>query len=186
MNRLRDSQGRFVKKESVGSSKTEQSQKEKETLKVKLENKAVPSQSTPSISSTFFHQFESSYETKCSKTPNPPKRPFMTYFTPWATQVLEEIMEDNQGNAVGGNNGGNNNNAIVQHNRTFEFPIHPPKDNAPMKNIPHSTLLVFRGSIFEDLDMFLFEFCVLCNSYDYQSDAQKLKLFPATLKDATL
>lgn len=34
--------------------------------------------------------------------------------------------------------------------------------------------------------MFLFEFDVLCHNYDYQSDAQKLKLFPVTLKDATL
>ena len=55
-----------------------------------------------------------------------------------------------------------------------------------MKNIPHSTLPIFRGSTFEDLDMFLFEFGVLCNSYNYQSDAQKLKLFPTTLKDAAL
>ena len=95
-------------------------------------------------------------------------------------------MVDNQGNVVGGNNGGNNNNAIVQHNMTFEFPIHPPEDNAPMKNIPHSTLPIFRGSTSGDPDMFLFEFGVLCNSYDYQSDAQKLKLFLATLKDVAL
>ena len=102
MNRLRYSQGRFVKKESVGSSKTKKSQKEKETSNIKLEKKVVPSQSTPSISSTFFHQFQSSYETKFSKTLNPPEKPFKTYFTPWATQVLEEIMAENQGNAAGG------------------------------------------------------------------------------------
>ena len=95
MNRLRDSQGRFVKKESVGSSKIEKPQKEKETLNVKSERKVEPSQSTPTISPTFFHQFEKSYETKCSQTPNPPERPFRTYFTPWATQVLEGIMAEN-------------------------------------------------------------------------------------------
>ena len=95
MTRLRDSQGRFVKKESVGSSKIEKSQKETKTLNIKPENKVVPSQSTPSISSTFFHQFESSYKTRCSKTPNPLKRHFKTYLTPWATQVLEEIMVEN-------------------------------------------------------------------------------------------
>ena len=95
-------------------------------------------------------------------------------------------MAESQGNVARGNNGGNNNNAIVQHNTTFEFPIHPREDNAPMKNILYSTLPIFRGSTSEDLDMFLFEFGVLCNSYNYQSDAQKLKLFLATLKDAAL
>ena len=39
MNRPRDSQGRFVKKVLVGSSKIEKPQKEKETLNVKLERK---------------------------------------------------------------------------------------------------------------------------------------------------
>jgi len=32
----------------------------------------------------------------------------------------------------------------------------------------------------------LFEFVVICRTYDYTSDDQKLKLFPCTLKDATL
>lgn len=92
-------------------------------------------------------------------------------------------MDDNTGNIVGGNNASN---AIVQQNMTFEFPIHPPEDDALMKNIPHSALPIFRGSTSKDDDVFLFEFDVLCNSYDYQSDAQKLKLFPATLKDVSL
>ena len=34
--------------------------------------------------------------------------------------------------------------------------------------------------------MFLFEFDVLSNNYDYQSDAHKLILYPATLKDLAL
>ena len=55
-----------------------------------------------------------------------------------------------------------------------------------MKNIPLSTLPNFRGASSEDPDAFLFEFDVLCRSYDYSSNAHKLKLFPATLKDATL
>jgi len=38
----------------------------------------------------------------------------------------------------------------------------------------------------EDPDTFLFEFHVLCRSYDYTVDAQKLKLFPTTLKGAAL
>jgi len=36
------------------------------------------------------------------------------------------------------------------------------------------------------LGAFLFEFDILCISMDYSTDAQKLKLFPATLKDSTL
>jgi hypothetical protein len=36
--------------------------------------------------------------------------------------------------------------------------------------------------ITEDPDAFLFEFDILCQSYNYVDDAQKLKLFPATLK----
>jgi hypothetical protein len=55
-----------------------------------------------------------------------------------------------------------------------------------MKNIPHSTLPNFHGLSKEDLDTFLFEFDVLCRSYDYVTDAQKLKLFPATLKSVAL
>ena len=38
----------------------------------------------------------------------------------------------------------------------------------------------------EDPDAFLFEFGILCRSYTYINDAQKLKLFPATLKDVAL
>jgi hypothetical protein len=55
-----------------------------------------------------------------------------------------------------------------------------------MKNIPHSTLPNFHGLSKEYLDTFLFEFEILCRSYDYVSDAQKLNLFPATLKDVAL
>ena len=73
--------------------------------------------------------------------------------------------------------------SIVQHNMTFEFPIQPPKYNSPIKNIPHSALPIFRGVTTEDPNMFLFEFDVLYNSYDCQNDAQKLNLFPPTLKD---
>ena len=38
----------------------------------------------------------------------------------------------------------------------------------------------------EDLDAFLFEFDILCRSYNYIDDAQKLKLFPATMKNVAL
>ena len=55
-----------------------------------------------------------------------------------------------------------------------------------MKNISPSTLPHFHGLTTEDPDMFLFEFVVLCRTYDYAEDEQKLKLFSSTLKDAAL
>ena len=55
-----------------------------------------------------------------------------------------------------------------------------------MKNIPLSALPTFYGKNSEDPDTFLFEFDILCRSYNYVQDAHKLKLFPATLKDSAL
>ena len=70
---------------------------------------------------------------------------------------------------------------------TLGFPIGDlPRGVAPMKNIPLSALPNFHGLSSEDPDEFLFEFDILCRSYDYISNAQKLKLFPATLKGNAL
>ena len=55
-----------------------------------------------------------------------------------------------------------------------------------MKNISPSVLPRFHGKAAEDLDEFLFEFDILYGSYDYVIDAQKLKIFPATLRDNEL
>ena len=55
-----------------------------------------------------------------------------------------------------------------------------------MKNISPSILLNFYGLRSEDPETFLFEFEVLCRTYDYLEDSQKLKLFPSTLKGAAL
>jgi hypothetical protein len=55
-----------------------------------------------------------------------------------------------------------------------------------MKNIPLSALPTFYGKKNEDSDTFLFEFGILCRSYNYIQYAQELELFPATLKDSTL
>jgi hypothetical protein len=78
----------------------------------------------------------------------------------------------------------NNENTIS----TLVFPISnvPTQGMAPMKNIPLSALPNFHGLSTEDLDEFLFEFDILCRSYDYTTTAQKLKLFPATLKGNVL
>jgi len=69
---------------------------------------------------------------------------------------------------------------------TFEFPIKDSLGTSQMKNIPPSTLPNFCGTSSEDPTAFLFEFDVLCRSYDYSSNAQKLNLFHSTLKDASL
>jgi hypothetical protein len=70
---------------------------------------------------------------------------------------------------------------------TLGFPIGDlPRGTAPMKNIPLSALPNFHGLSSEDPDEFLFEFDILCRSYDYVSNATKLKLFPTTLKGNAL
>ena len=84
-----------------------------------------------------------------------------------------------------GDNNDNNakTDAIVT---TFEFSIGDIRGKTPMKNIPLSSLQSFQWMKVEDWDTFLLEFDVLCRSYDYISDAQKLKLFLSTLKGAAL
>ena len=69
---------------------------------------------------------------------------------------------------------------------TFGFTILDTAQDVNMKNIPTSSLPNFYGKRNEDSDTFLFEFDILCRSYNYLQDAHKLKLFPATLKDSTL
>lgn len=69
---------------------------------------------------------------------------------------------------------------------TLQYPIIDTTVNAPMKAIPLQNIPNFHGLTSEDLDAFLFEFDVLCWGYDYTTNPQKLKLFPSTLKGATL
>jgi hypothetical protein len=69
---------------------------------------------------------------------------------------------------------------------TFGFPILDISRNISMKNIPLSSLPTFRGMSIEDPDLFLFEFDILGRSYNYSDDAQKLNLFPATMKYSAL
>jgi hypothetical protein len=69
---------------------------------------------------------------------------------------------------------------------TFGFPILDLVQDVNMKNILLSALPTFHGKNSEDPDVFLFEFDILCRSYNYLQDAHKLKLFPATLKDSAL
>jgi len=75
---------------------------------------------------------------------------------------------------------------VKEESTTFKFLIKEADEETKMKKIPHSSLPNFHGISKEDLDTFLFEFDVLCRSYDYATYAQKLKLFIATLKSCTI
>jgi len=66
------------------------------------------------------------------------------------------------------------------------FPIRETNGDTKMKNISPSALPHFHGLTTEDTDTFLFEFVVICRTYDYTDDEKMLKLFPSTLKDAKL
>ena len=68
----------------------------------------------------------------------------------------------------------------------FGFPILDEDTIVTMKNISPSILTNFNGLRSEYHETILFEFGVFCRSYDYLHDAQKLKLFPATIKNVTL
>ena len=71
-------------------------------------------------------------------------------------------------------------------NSTIEFLIEEICGDAPMKAIPLSALPNFHDLHTKDTYTFFFEFEVVCRSYDYITDAQKLKIFPTTLKGTTL
>lgn len=63
------------------------------------------------------------------------------------------------------------------------MPALPIGTDAPIKKISPLILPNFRGLSTEDTDQFLFEFKILCKTYDYELDNQKMKHFPSTLKD---
>jgi len=66
------------------------------------------------------------------------------------------------------------------------FRLRETNGDTKMKNISPSALPDFHGLTTKDPNTFLFEFVVVCRTYDYAEDEQKLKVFPSTLKDATL
>ena len=85
---------------------------------------------------------------------------------------------------------GSNNEEEKDKELTFGFPIYDILAafgrEVKMKNIPPSILPNFYGTSIEDPDAFLFEFDVLCRTYGYTDDTQKLRLFPTTLKGVSL
>jgi hypothetical protein len=70
------------------------------------------------------------------------------------------------------------NKTVKEETSAFGFPIRGSNEETKMKNIPHSSLPNFHGLSKEDPDTFLFEFNVLCRSYDYVSDCPEIKTFP--------
>ena len=69
---------------------------------------------------------------------------------------------------------------------TFPFPLPSLVTNANLKKIPPTTLPKFYALATEDLDTFLFEFDIICRSFNYNIDAHKLNFFPTKLKDSAL
>ena len=94
------------------------------------------------------------------------------------------LFRDDEPKGVGENYGNVNDN--VEQEVTFGFPILDSTRDVAMKNIPPSTLPYFHGMSTEDPDSFLFEFYILCCSYNYVNNANKLKLFQADLKYSAL
>ena len=66
------------------------------------------------------------------------------------------------------------------------FPIRETNGDTKIKNISPSALPHFHRLTREDPNTFLLEFVVICRTYDYAEDEQKLKLFPSNLKDVAL
>ena len=80
-----------------------------------------------------------------------------------------EPHHDDHKEEVGDNH---NDNGNLQHEETvttLQFPIRQPSGQDPMKNISPSVLPHVHGKFTKDPDEFLFEFDILCRSYDYTS-----------------
>ena len=89
----------------------------------------------------------------------------------------------NNGGGRGNNGGGRGNREVYN---SFGFPIVDEETHTTMKKISPFVLPNFYGLRSEDPETFLFEFEVLCKTYDYLEDSRKLNLFPSTLKGVAL
>ena len=56
-----------------------------------------------------------------------------------------------------------------------DFPIRETNGDSRMKMISPSALPHFHGLTLEDLNTFLFDFSILCKTYEYTSNDQSLK-----------
>jgi len=68
----------------------------------------------------------------------------------------------------------------------FKFPILEIGEQVRTKNINPHGLPHFHGMAIEDPKQIIFKFDVICRTYDYKNDAQKLRLFTSTLKEPSL
>jgi hypothetical protein len=73
-------------------------------------------------------------------------------------------------------------NEEIKGEETFGFPILDLEPNVAMKYIPPLVLPNSQGMSTEYPNAFLFEFDILCRIYYYANNAQKVKMFPMTLK----
>jgi hypothetical protein len=164
MHRYRDNKGRFV---SSKDSKTTPSTNSTDTGAGKIPlgessrgaNKAPEEE--PKIEESALGRAERESVERSRDTQNPVSEPSISG------------MVEEEGNTT-------------NETETFGFPILYISRNIRMKNISLSSLPTFRGMSTEDPDLFLFEFDILCRSYNYSDDAQKLKLFCARMKDLAL
>jgi len=62
------------------------------------------------------------------------------------------------------------------------FPIQDTNVSVHMKSIPPSFLTNFHGLRSEDLQTFLFEFEIVCRSYGYLLNTQKLRFFSGDIE----
>ena len=75
---------------------------------------------------------------------------------------------------------------MAQPQPTFRFPIPPQKGNQNLKSIPSTILPKFYDLISEDRETILFRFDIFYKSYDYATNAYKMKFSPSTIKEACL
>lgn len=68
----------------------------------------------------------------------------------------------------------NHNNHVDANEAIFQFPINNPIDDTRLKFIPPIVISIFLGHPHEEPNLFLFEFDVMCRTYDYTMDAHKI------------
>ena len=190
MHRARDSRGRFIAKAKSSIFTTPSSSRHRQdsppstpSLKIfgtqgaaELEDSPIPPTKTPLENKEAFS--------------HPPLVEELEDFKDSKETIMAEEVINRGGGRRGGNNGDNNGEGHNGRNREgdnlFGFPIVDEETHATMKNISPSVLPNFYGLRSEDPETFLFEFEVVCRTYDYMEDSQKLKLFPSTLKGSAL
>ena len=96
-----------------------------------------------------------------------------------------EVHNVNGEHRIGGGRGRGRGRGVSRGDpETFGFPIFDEDTTTTIKNISPSILPNFHWLRNDDPETFIFDFEVLCRSYDSFLDTQNLILLPTTLKDA--